>query len=208
MGYDTDPEYVKIAERRVAEAVDPPPPPVRKTKRQPEPPASDGTPSDDFQSRATREGKRAQKLAEDVLEAAGFTIKEQNTNIPKTGVTINFVATDALEETWFFDVSGAFTSHRGGLLRTDTVWKSLGRAAALRGRVDRKIRLVFLTTHLPRRSSEGDKALRSAGHETFFDAVEMLSDADRGRLERYAAGWPGPLPEEGFWTREDLARSP
>jgi DNA modification methylase len=207
MGYDTDPEYVKIAERRVAEAADPPPPPVRKTKRQPEPPASDGTPSDDFQSRANREGKRAQKLAEDVLEAAGFTIKEQNTNIPKTGVTINFVATDALEETWFFDVSGAFTSHRGGLLRTDTVWKSLGRAAALRGRVDRKIKLVFLTTHLPRRSSEGDKALRSAGHETFFDAVEMLSDADRGRLERYAAGWPGPLPEEGFWTREDLARS-
>ena len=33
---------------------------------------------------------------------------------------------------WYVDVSGAFTSTRGGLRRTDTLWKSLGKAAALK----------------------------------------------------------------------------
>src|SRR5690606_104154 len=87
----------------------------------------------DFQRRASQEGKAAQKLAFDVLEDAGFNIVATNRKIPRTGVTVNYVALDAAGEPWYFDVSGAFTSHRGGLLRTDTVWKSLGRASVLRG---------------------------------------------------------------------------
>src|SRR5207344_2813962 len=105
---------------------------------------------------------------------AGFTIEERNRRIRKTGVTVDFVATDMDGATWFFDVCGAFTTHRGGLLRTDTVWKSLGRASALKAAC-RGVPLVFLTSHLPRRSSEGDTALRAAGPGAFFDAVEMLS---------------------------------
>jgi hypothetical protein len=158
---------------------------------------------EDFQSRATKQGKAAQKLAEEVLEDAGFRIVEHNKRIPKTGVTVNFVAEDANGETWLFDVSGAFTSHRGGLLRTDTVWKSLGRANALKSHV--RAPIVFLTSHLPRRPSEGDTALRAAGRQAFFDAIEMLSDEGRDRLMLYAKGGCTE-PHLGFWSVADLAR--
>lgn len=210
VGYDLDPSYVEIARRRVREAlaenseVDHPP----KSRRRISPPAvPPADPSqEDFQSRATREGKRAQELAEGVLKDAGFTITDRNHRIPKTGVTVNFVAKDAEDGTWFFDVSGAFTSHRGGLLRTDTVWKSLGRAHAIRGRLTSDFPIVFLTTHLPNKPSEGDTALRAAGPEAFFDAIEMLSVEGRDRLEMYAQGGRTDQPLAGFWTPADLAR--
>ena len=187
VGYDLDVTYVEIARRRVQEALEP----------------SDDV--EDFQSRATQEGQAAQKLAERLIEEAGFTIAERNRRIRKTGVTVNFVATDADGATWFFDVPGAFTSHRGGLLRTDTVWKSLGRAYALKG-ARGEVPLVFLTSHLPKRPSEGDTALRAAGPDAFFDAIEMLSPDGLERLERYAKGGFTKTPQPGFWTAQDLAR--
>ena len=124
----------------------------------------------------------------------------------KTGVTVNFVATDADGEIWYFDVAGAFKTHRGGLLRMDTVWRFLGRANALRDQVASGIPLVLLTTNLPRRPSEGDTALRAAGPNAFFDAVELLSDEGRARLARYAAVGLTDDPEAGFWTEADLIR--
>jgi len=186
VGYDTDSAYRDIAENRVRQAL---------TVEVPQ-----------TQSRASKEGKAAQKLAEEVLIEAGFTITGHNHRVPRSGVTVSFEVRDAFDNTWFFDVSGAFTSHRGGLLRTDTVWKSLGRAHALRGRIDKSVPIVFLTTHLPRRPSEGDTALRAAGPEAFFDAIEMLSDDGRSRLERYAGGGCADDPQLGFWTAVDLDR--
>lgn len=211
VGYDLDPSYVGIARRRVAEALTPASPVAQTRLRLTETGSSvEAVDIDDLQSRATKEGKAAQKLAEQVLTEAGFKIADRNHRVRKTGVTVNFVATDADDSTWFFDVSGAFTSHRGGLLRTDTVWKSLGRAHALRGSLGRngegRIPLVFLTSHLPKRPSEGDTALRAAGPDAFFDAIEMLSSDDLERLERYAKGSFRHDPQPGFWTTQDLAR--
>ncbi len=210
VGYDLDDEYTDIARHRVTDALSDAEATPRRINQNAGPKSVDATDVDneDFQSRATREGKRAQKLAEEVLEAAGFTIEEVNKKVPKTGVTVNFICRDRNDATWYFDVSGAFTSHRGGLLRTDTVWKSLGRAAALRGieRPDSEVPLVFLTTNLPRRPSEGDTALRSAGPNAFFDAIEMLSDAGRARLEAYARGGMTRSPSPGFWAEAELDR--
>lgn len=208
VGYDLDPAYVEISRRRVAEALA-----VDEAAVPPWPQAEiaskvtiSAAGEEDFQSRASREGKAAQKLAEEVLVGAGFRILERNHRVARTGVTVNFQATDCSGDTWFFDVSGAFTTHRGGLLRTDTVWKSLGRASALKGRLAPSVPIVFLTTHLPRRPSEGDTALRAAGPDAFFDAIEMLSDEGRERLERYAKGGYTDDPQVGFWTVADLAR--
>lgn len=205
-GYDLDESYVGIARERVAASKQPAEPPKgggARPRKKLTPPSE--TSDEDFQSRATREGKAAQTLAREALEDAGFRIIETNQRIPKTGVTVNFVALDDEDAMWFFDVSGAFTSHRGGLIRTDTVWKSLGRANALKGRLG-DVPIVFLTTNLPHRPSEGDTALRAAGPDAFFDAIEMLSDEGRGRLERYARGGLVDDPQPGFWTRDDLAR--
>ena len=85
----------------------------------------------------------------------------------------------------------------------DTVWKVLGRAHAFRrARGDRP--LVLLTTQLPRRSSEGDQALRSAGPGAFSDAIELLTAQGRERLQLYAKGGYDGDPQPGFWSAGDL----
>lgn len=197
VGYDLDEGYVEIARRRVAEA-------LVAAGVEPEPGPEQADEPADLAARATSEGKAAQRLAEDLLTAAGFTIVERNKRIRRSGVTVSFVATDADGARWFFDVAGAFTSRRGGLQRTEAVWRALGRAAALQGaRGD--VPLVLLTTHLPVAPSEGNTALRAAGPDTFFDAVELLSPAALERLERYAKGGFTHHPQPGFWTARDLA---
>jgi hypothetical protein len=204
-GYDLDSDYVKIARRRVADAL----PrlsvsdaPAKGTPRRAAIPVTPGDDDEDFQARATREGKAAQAIAERVLEDAGFVIHGRNARQRGLGLTVNLVAADSDGVLWYFDVSGAFTTTRGGLLRTDTMWKCLGRAHVLANRGIKPV--VFLTSHLPKRGSEGDVALRAAGPEAFFDAVEMLSDAGRARLEEYARGGHRQ-PLAGFWTSEEIA---
>ena len=95
-------------------------------------------------------------------------------------------AVDAKGGRWFFDVAGPYTSYRGGMARSDVVWKALGRAHALRGVEVGP--LVFLTTQLPAPASEGGVALRAAGREAFFDVIDLLSASDRARLVRYSGG--------------------
>jgi hypothetical protein len=66
--------------------------------------------------------------------------------------------------------------------------------------------LVVLTTHLPRRRSQGDAALRAAGPGTLYDVVDLLSDEAFDRLARYAKGGRTGDPQTGFWTADDLSR--
>jgi hypothetical protein len=113
-------------------------------------------------------------------------------------VVIDLVATDAGGATWWFDVSGAFTSRRSGLQRTDLVWRTLGRAAAVRA-ARGGVPLVLLATELPRAGTDGDVALRAAGRDAFFDAVAMTSADDVRRLARYGAGGLTLQPAPGFW---------
>jgi hypothetical protein len=156
---------------------------------------------EDFQARATAEGKQVQKMAAAVLEGCGFTIVDLNRIHDEVGATINIVAVDETGRPWYFDVSGAFKTKRPGLKRTDTMWKTLGRANALAGVGVEPI--VFLTTNLPQPDSTGGKALR-ATHDAYFDAVEMLTEEGRARLSAYARGdrnrpFPGFLsPQEVF----------
>ena len=202
-GYDLDPAYVKIAKRRVAEATsvaaDAAPAP-RSTRA-----ASEPT-DDEPVLRAAADGKAAAKVAEVALTDAGFSIVAADHKVRGTGVSVNFTAVDAAGATWYFDVPGAFVTHRGGLIRTDVVWKTLGRASALRGRLGNGTPLVFLATQLPKRPSEGDTALRAAGPDAFFDAIDLLSADGRERLKYYAKGGNADEPKLGFWTKQDLAR--
>jgi modification methylase len=182
VGYDLDPDYVAIAERRVKETLA-----EREAPRH----------------RAIRDGKSAKELAEEVLVAAGFTVTGRERRVPNTGVRVSFEAGDAAGATWWFDVCGPFTSYRGGMLRSDVVWRSLGRAHSLRGR---GVPLVLLTTELPRRGTEGDAALRAAGPQAFFDVIGVLSEEDRLRLARYGRGEATAEPHVGFWTASDVGR--
>ena len=194
VGYDLDPTYVDIARLRVRDEGNLPAAAgaVDATV------SEDVDEADNFQARATKEGKAAQALAEELLTKTGFEIVAKNSRLRGTGVTINFIAKDADDVEWFFDVSGAFTSTRGGLLRTDTVWKTLGRAHVLRTELNGRP-LVFLTSHLPKKGSEGYIALKNVAEQRgFFDAIEMRSLDGYERLRKYAAGGHSDVPLAGF----------
>jgi len=191
VGYDLDEGYVALARRRVADAV---------AAR----PATLFAAGDDARASARTEGRAAPALAEDVLVDAGFTITGRAVPLPRTGVTVSLVAEDRLGTPWYFDVPGAFTTFRGGLLRSEAVWRALGRAHVMARNGYHP--LVLLASDLPRRPGGGDTALRAAGPGAFFDAVGLLSAAGPERLRHYADGMcDHPLP--GFWTTEDLGRA-
>lgn len=188
LGYEIDSSYVEIANKRIAaerKAL------AENTERRPSPylPATPGGPvdEDDFQKRATQDGRRAKEIADDVLRHCGFRDITADIRF-SSGVEINFSAVDRKGRTWYFDVSGAFTSSRPGLRRTDTLWKALGKAAVLKEGKLGNARLVFLTTDLPPKGSAGHSALHEVRGTIYHDAVTMLSPEGQERLKSYAAG--------------------
>jgi DNA modification methylase len=182
VGYDLDPDYVDIARNRVA--AEGTPPPVQ--------PADDLPGADDLAAR---------KLAERVVTEAGFSVTGRAHKVAGSGVTVDLAATDTAGNQWLFEVAGTFTSQRGGLSRTDTAWRHLGRAAAIRGR-EPEVPLVVLTTKLPKRRSEADTALRSAGPAMIHDVIDMLDAGARQRLATYATG--PTAAAIGYWTGDDI----
>ena len=184
VGYDLDESYVRLARDRVAAAL-----------------GAQAAPRNDTEERAARTGETGQVLAGQALEAAGFTITGRDVKLRGTGSTVNYLATDAAGATWYVDVAAAYTTTPAGLQRNDAVWAAIGRAGVLAATGHRPV--LLLTSHLPRRPSDGDAALHAAGPGLLFDVLVLGSDEDAARLERYGAG-AAPAPLAGFWTRREL----
>jgi hypothetical protein len=91
------------------------------------------------------------------------------------------------------------------MLMMDVVWRALGRAHALRERRG-TIPLVLLTSHAPKRPSEGDSAVRAAGPQAVFDVIDWTDPAALERLRLYAKGGVNSGPIAGFWKPHDLDR--
>jgi modification methylase len=129
----------------------------------------------------------------DVLAVAGFT---------PDGSTARFadeVVVDRIGNRWVIELGGSFVSWRGGLTTADAVWRTLGRAHALRGLGER---VLVLTSELPRRRTEFDLALRAAGPAAVFDVIDVYDDDALQRLTEYGKGRTTPLP--GFWNPDEL----
>jgi DNA modification methylase len=190
IGFDTDAEYVSAAERRIDEerarlttAANGSKVPFRVEL----PAVKPATDEEDFQARAVREGRQAKELAKLLLEACGFKDIREDVKPRRLGIALNFVATDCTGSDWAFDVSGAFTSSRAGLRRTDTLWKSLGKAGVLH-ESGLGIPLVLLTTDAPAKGTSGAQALSvmRGQNRPVFDLVELLNAEDQARLFGYA----------------------
>jgi DNA modification methylase len=147
-GYDTDERYVELARQRVADAIA-------------------------GRAIAVVEGKGAMSLAEERLTAAGFRVTGRKRRIPATGVVVDLVGEDARGQRWFFLVGGPHTSRGGGLTRTEEVWRSLGRATALRSR-NPDVPVVLITTGLPAPRSDGELALEAARSTGLVAVVDLL----------------------------------
>ncbi len=182
VGYDLDERYVEIALGRLAgdEAV----------------PAGAGV------AVGVGDGTAAMTLARDAIEGAGFRDVRPNRRLRGLGMAVSFSASGADGRTWFFDVAGANSSYRGGMAKSETVWRALGRAHVMAaGGIGP---LVVLTTQLPRAGTEADRALRAPGPGGIFDVVDLFAADGSARLAAYARSRGGaPLP--GFWAERDLA---
>lgn len=200
LGYDTDPSYVARARQRLKEEQRGHLRAVRSERRTLPVPLDE---RQSLQARASRAGKMARGIAESMLVEAGFTVIGRDARMPGLGLTASFVARDAGQVPWYFDLSGAFTATGSGLLRTDSVLRAIGRASVLvRGG---RSPVVVLTSHRPRPRSEGDRALRAVGPEVVYDVIELLSEDGGRRLARYARGGETTVPRPGFWTERELA---
>ncbi len=189
VGYDLDPAYVDLARARLAGEAD----------------AADAADETDAAGAAPgpgADGTSAAMLARAALEAAGFSDVRPNRRLRGLGMAVDFSGSDASGRTWYFDVAGPNSAYRGGMIRSETVWRTLGRAHVLAARGVAPF--VVLTTQLPRSSTEADRALRAPGPGGIFDAVDLLSADGRARLEAYAAGRCGS-PLAGFWADADVA---
>jgi DNA modification methylase len=187
VGFDTDPDYISAANARIADerARHARTRDARDQRRVVLPIPSRAPEGEDPMRRAVREGHRAKEIAKELLPQLGFDIVAENRRFP-SGVQVDFVARDQRGGTWHVDVSGAFTSSRPGLRRTDTLWKALGKAAVLNGNENPP--LLLLTTDLPATGSAGFKAIKAARGGVIVDAIEMLTEAGQDRLREYAAG--------------------
>jgi hypothetical protein len=141
-------------------------------------------------------------LARDAIEGAGFRDVRPNRRLRGLGMAVSFSAVGAGGRTWYFDVAGANSSYRGGMAKSETVWRTLGRAHVMAaGGVGP---LVVLTTQVPRAGTEADRALRAPGPGGIFDVVDLFAADGATRLAAYARSKGGaPLP--GFWAERDLA---
>jgi site-specific DNA-methyltransferase (adenine-specific) len=181
IGYDLDPEYVELARARLAEEV-----------------------AGEIAAGATGEvasGASAGSLAKDALTSAGFVDVRSNRRLAGLGLAVSFTAKDKAGVLWHFDVAGSNSSYRGGMSKTDTVWRALGRAHVMAANSVKPF--VILTPQLPRAGSEGDKALRSTGWNGIFDAIDLFSLGAQERLSSYAKG-KCVQPLVGFWTEREL----
>jgi site-specific DNA-methyltransferase (adenine-specific) len=193
VGYDLDPQYVKIALGRLAgdEAV---------------PAGGVGVGGASAVGVGVGvgvgDGTAAMTLARDAIECAGFRDVRPNRRLRGLGMAVSFSATGAGGRSWYFDVAGANSAYRGGMAKSETVWRTLGRAHVMAaGGVGP---LVVLTTQLPRGGTEADRALRAPGPGGIFDVVDLSAADGASRLAAYARSRGGaPLP--GFWAERDLA---
>jgi site-specific DNA-methyltransferase (adenine-specific) len=174
VGYDLDPGYVELSMARVDD---------------------EGHPDDTVSERLAGSKERV----EQVLADAGFETEGPNVRLKGSGIVVHDVATDRSGGRWVIELGGPFVRYRGGLTSVEAVWRTLGRAHALRGLGER---VLVLTSDLPRRRSELDLALRSAGPAAVFDVIDVFDPDALERLTAYASGRPEPL--EGFWNHDDL----
>ena len=217
VGYDTDETYVARSAARIGEE--------RTRLSAPSSVVSDpfvatplaATPNvpsqmpdgEDFQARSVREGTAAKELARQLLDLAGFDPVDAAVKV--AGVEVNYSVHDVDGRRILVDCSGAFTSSRPGLKRTDTLWKTLGKASVLSVSLPRhgetdpaetNTVLVLLSTDLPTRNSAGGRALRAVLGSSDSIVTEVLQMDQRG-LEVLSQMANGLRPGDAGWTGSD-----
>jgi site-specific DNA-methyltransferase (adenine-specific) len=218
IGFDTDPDYVEKAEKRLvveqASLAGPRPgvrvpasvaPPGGRARRSAADQAVTEAPSPETAAetdagleaeaeaavdQAIRAGRKAKDVALLLLEAAGFDRVEKDVKV--AGLPVDLRARDQAGGVWLFDVPAGFSAGNPGLRRSETFWRALGKASALAGLTEGQQRYVLFTVELPVPSTPAARSLAAVlgtdRGKTIADVIRLLDDNDRARLASHAQG--------------------
>ncbi len=125
------------------------------------------------------------------------------------GITVSVEAVDRAGAAWWFDVTGAFTTPRSGLIRTDTLWKCLGRASVIAAMDEPKRGaptppLVLLTSTCPRPEVWGTERFARCGRRRRIWRRTRIAggrSTTRWRCSRRAVGNASPPTPRAVWRR-------
>lgn len=152
IGFDTDPAYVALANQRVREEGD---------------------------SGGPGEVRTLRDIVDTTLRMAGFGSVEWGVRIaPSFEVSGRARSADGRE--MLFDLAGGHTTVRPGLQRGDVVWRTLGRAAAVKAITGSG--LVVFTTGVPERASGGALLDAVANEGTIRAVVDVFAPDALTRL--------------------------
>ncbi len=191
VGYDTDAAYIEqantrlAAERRLLQRTT-----GAAAERGVGPEVEGAHPTGTAVARAIRAGRAAKDVAHEALVQAGFATVETAVPLP-AGLGVTFRAADDAGRPWLFDVPGGFTSARPGLRRTETLWRTLAKAAVLH-ELDEKTPFVVLTAGTPAAGSDGAHALRlvTGPGKPVTAVIQLDKPDDLARLVAFARTGP------------------
>ncbi|MDH4276711.1 MAG: site-specific DNA-methyltransferase [Acidimicrobiia bacterium] len=199
VGYDNEPDYLELAEQRLADEID-----RLDRLAAADPSATDLSVEERHDLRAAAAAAESAKISDITarhLTEAGFTDVKAKPRHPSGVVDFDLCAIDRFGRRWWVDIAGGFTTPKPGLQRIEAAWRALGRAAAAAASCPEPVLVV--TASGPKPGSPADKALRAAGPEVVHDVIELYDPQVTDRLQAYAdGGVDGPLP--GFWSEADL----
>ncbi len=136
-------------------------------------------------------------IVNETLSSSGFDDIAAKPKIAKTGLTCDFLLHSSAGQPYYVDIAGAFTTIRPGLLRSEAIWKMLGRASILRAQIP-DARLLVLTSALPKPGSSLDKTIRAVGPEELFDVLALYDADTKTTLRSYAEDVADAAP--GYWS--------
>jgi len=146
IGYDLDPAFVELAQRRVQD---------------------EGSPRSQ-----TDDGASAMSKAEQLLEAAGLFGLTRDVKVAR-GISFDFCATNHDGATIYVDVIGSGSHYRGGLAKPDVALREIGKVAVASASVPASSKFIFLTSEVPGPNSESDHVLRNAMESLALSVVGL-----------------------------------
>ncbi|MDH3301358.1 MAG: site-specific DNA-methyltransferase [Acidimicrobiia bacterium] len=200
VGYDNEPEYLELAEERLADEIDR----LNRLAAAAKVTTTDLSVEERQDLRtatAAAESAKVSDIAARHLSEAGFADIKTKPKHPSGVVDFDLSAVDHSGRRWWIDIAGGFITPKPGLQRIDAAWRVLGRAAAAGG--SRSEPILVMTASGPKPGSPSDRALRGAGPGVIHDVIELYDPPAMARLGRYAQAGIG-APRAGFWTEIDL----
>lgn len=169
IGFDTDIDYVELANKRIA--------------NEGTVPATNG--HEARHGTALAAGRKMLDLTVDELERLGFAFTTAGAKFGTLGIELTGVATARDGREFFVDVVGGFTLTKPGLQKSEEVWRTLARYHLLRT-AQPDARMLVITSSLPRKGTPPAKALFAAHDEGSFEVFELFDEDASARLAELA----------------------